>query len=96
MADATTASRPFRAARVRAGDRPRGRWSRCEQPRRGRTDTEFVGPAPPVREALALPNRPGSIKFAAIGDAGRGDAPQYEVSAQMQRVSRRLSTSTSS
>ena len=47
-------------------------------------DAAFVGPAPPAAEALALPNRPDSIKFAAIGDAGRGDRPQYEVSAQMQ------------
>src|SRR5918993_3668175 len=42
--------------------------SGCEQPRAA-SETAFVGPAPPVREALALPNRPGSIKFAAIGDA---------------------------
>ena len=55
----------------------------CGPPRTA-SDAEFVGPAPPVREALALPNRPGSIKFAAIGDAGRGDRPQYDVSAQMQ------------
>jgi hypothetical protein len=47
-------------------------------------DSTFVGPAPPPAEALALPRRPDSIKFAAIGDAGRGDRPQYEVSAQMQ------------
>src|SRR5687768_9109650 len=44
----------------------------------------FIGPAPPPTEVLALPRRPGSIKFAAIGDAGRGDRAQYEVSAQMQ------------
>ncbi len=44
----------------------------------------FVGPAPTAAEVLALPRRPGSIKFAAIGDAGRGDRAQYEVSAQMQ------------
>jgi hypothetical protein len=47
-------------------------------------DARFVGPAPPPRDALALPNRPGSIKFAAIGDAGRGDRAQYEISEQMQ------------
>jgi hypothetical protein len=47
-------------------------------------EARFVGPAPPTKEVLALPNGPGSIKFAAIGDAGRGDRPQYEVSAQMQ------------
>ena len=44
----------------------------------------FTGPAPAPAEALALPRRPGSIKFAAIGDSGRGDRGQYEVSAQMQ------------
>lgn len=43
----------------------------------------FSTPPSPVTEVLALPNRPGSIKFAAIGDAGRGHGPQYEVSAQM-------------
>jgi hypothetical protein len=43
----------------------------------------YVGPAPPPRESLALPNRPDSIKFAAIGDSGRGDKAQYDVAAQM-------------
>ena len=47
------------------------------------TAPAFVGPAPPPREVLALPNRPGSIKFAAIGDAGRGNRAQYDVSRQM-------------
>jgi Calcineurin-like phosphoesterase len=32
-----------------------------------------------------LPNRPGSLKFAAIGDNGTGDRPQYEVAEQMTR-----------
>lgn len=32
---------------------------------------------------LALPGRPDSIKFAVIGDSGRGSPPQYEVAAQM-------------
>lgn len=45
---------------------------------------ETRGAAPPAAEAIALPRRPGSIKFAAIGDSGRGDKAQYEVSAQMQ------------
>src|ERR1044072_5891645 len=31
----------------------------------------------------ALPNRPASLKFAAIGDNGTGDRPQYEVAQQM-------------
>jgi hypothetical protein len=44
----------------------------------------FAGPAPAPAQALALPRRPDSIKFAAIGDSGRGDRAQYDVSAQMQ------------
>jgi hypothetical protein len=35
-------------------------------------------------DVLRLPKKPGSVRFAAIGDAGRGDQAQYEVSAQMQ------------
>ena len=30
-----------------------------------------------------LPNRPGSLKFAAIGDNGTGERPQYELANQM-------------
>jgi hypothetical protein len=43
-------------------------------------------PAPthPLAELLRLPRKPASVRFAAIGDSGRGDQPQYEVSAQMQ------------
>jgi hypothetical protein len=41
-------------------------------------------PATPPAELLRLPRKPGSVRFAAIGDSGRGDQPQYEVSAQMQ------------
>ena len=32
---------------------------------------------------LALPNHDRSIKFAIIGDSGRGDRPQHEIAAQM-------------
>ena len=32
-------------------------------------------------QAAPLPNRPGSLKFAAIGDNGTGDRPQYDVGA---------------
>ena len=35
-------------------------------------------PAPP-----GVPNRKDSVKFAAIGDNGTGDPPQYEVGRQM-------------
>lgn len=38
---------------------------------------------PPLQE-LKLPRKPGSLRLAVIGDSGRGDRPQYEVSAQMQ------------
>lgn len=40
--------------------------------------------APPPSAVLALPKKTGSVRFAAIGDAGRGDTAQYEVSEQMQ------------
>lgn len=33
-----------------------------------------------------LPNRPGSLKFAVIGDNGTGDDAQYDVGAQMARA----------
>ena len=36
-------------------------------------------------ESLALPNMPRSVKFAAIGDNGTGELPQYEVAGQMVR-----------
>ena len=32
---------------------------------------------------LALPNRTDSVKFAALGDFGSGDSPEYEVASQM-------------
>jgi 3',5'-cyclic AMP phosphodiesterase CpdA len=35
------------------------------------------------RQQLTLPNRPDSVKFAALGDNGTGQRPQYEVAAQM-------------
>ena len=38
-----------------------------------------------AQERSLLPNRPGSLKFAAIGDNGTGDQPQYDVAAQMER-----------
>jgi predicted phosphodiesterase len=38
----------------------------------------------PASEELKLPRKPGSVRFAVIGDSGRGHRPQYEISAQMQ------------
>jgi hypothetical protein len=37
----------------------------------------------PAPGTLALPNRRGSVKFAVIGDSGRGDQAQHEVARQM-------------
>ena len=37
----------------------------------------------PQPGTLALPNRRGSVKFAVIGDSGRGDQAQHEVARQM-------------
>ena len=34
-------------------------------------------------QAAPLPNKTGSLKFAAIGDNGTGDTPQYDVARQM-------------
>jgi hypothetical protein len=34
---------------------------------------------------VALPSAPNSVKFAAIGDAGTGDRPQYEIADLMMR-----------
>ena len=39
---------------------------------------------------LLLPNRPTSVKFAVIGDSGRGTRPQYEVAAQMAAFRQRF------
>jgi hypothetical protein len=41
-------------------------------------------PAKEAQEELRLPRKPGSLRFAVIGDSGRGHKPQYEVAAQLQ------------
>lgn len=58
-----------------------------------RTDESTKAPtlvsAPPARSApakaadLRLPARTASVRFAVIGDSGRGDRPQYDVAEQM-------------
>jgi hypothetical protein len=40
-------------------------------------------PAPASVQALPLPNRPDSLKFAVIGDNGTGDKPEYTLAAEM-------------
>ena len=39
-----------------------------------------------LAQPAALPNRPDSLKFAAMGDNGTGDRPQYEVALQMAKA----------
>jgi predicted MPP superfamily phosphohydrolase len=43
-----------------------------------------------AQEMSLLPNRPGSLKFAAIGDNGTGDQPQYDVAVQMEKWHQRF------
>jgi Calcineurin-like phosphoesterase len=43
-----------------------------------------------LAQSVALPNRPDSVKFAAIGDNGTGDRPQYEVAQQMTSAQSRF------
>ena len=61
--------------------------SGCDsQPRTEQPPTIGAPPAPAQApsELLRLPKKPGSVRFAAIGDSGRGDPPQYDVSARIQ------------
>jgi 3',5'-cyclic AMP phosphodiesterase CpdA len=39
---------------------------------------------------LTLPNRPTSVKFAVIGDSGRGTPPQYDIAVQMAAFREKL------
>jgi 3',5'-cyclic AMP phosphodiesterase CpdA len=39
-----------------------------------------------VAQPTALPNRPDSLKFLAMGDNGTGDRPEYEVGQQMAKL----------
>jgi predicted phosphodiesterase len=43
-----------------------------------------------AQSVVVLPNRPDSLKFAAIGDNGTGDRPQYEIAQQMTSVHSRF------
>jgi hypothetical protein len=45
-----------------------------------RTDVHELSPPP---GELALPRKDGSVRFAVIGDSGRGDQAQHEISSQM-------------
>ncbi len=47
-----------------------------------------------VAGTLPLPNRPDSVKFAAFGDMGTGERPQYEVAQQMVAYHQRFAFDT--
>jgi 3',5'-cyclic AMP phosphodiesterase CpdA len=42
-----------------------------------------IVPAASTAQELSVPNRPASLKFAAIGDNGTGELPEYDVGRQM-------------
>lgn len=44
-----------------------------------------VRPLAPSEDGLALPRSPGSLRFAVMGDTGRGDRAQYDTAAEMAR-----------
>ena len=58
------------------------RWTELD-PTARRATTTAVRELSPAPGALALPGRAGSVRFAVIGDSGRGDRWQHEVAAQM-------------
>lgn len=52
-------------------------------PAAARQTSTIVRSLTPSPGSLALPLRDGSVRFAVIGDSGRGDTPQHEVARQM-------------
>jgi predicted phosphodiesterase len=49
-----------------------------------------MGAAPTTAQEIALPRKPGSIRFLVLGDAGTGDRQQYEVANQILRFGKRF------
>jgi predicted MPP superfamily phosphohydrolase len=49
-----------------------------------------VAPQTPAAPPVELPNRPGSLKFAVLGDFGTGSRQQYETGAMMATVHERF------
>ena len=45
---------------------------------------------PQAAPVVELPNRPGSLKFAVLGDFGTGSRPQYQLGAQMAKLRARF------
>ena len=55
-----------------------------------RVDTPQTAQKPQAAPAVELPNRPGSLKFAVIGDFGNGSRQQTELGAQMAKLRARF------
>jgi Calcineurin-like phosphoesterase len=55
----------------------------------GRGDRPVPAQAP-AEPAVALPNKPGSFKFAVLGDFGTGDKTQYQLAEQMAALHQRF------
>src|SRR5690349_11474860 len=49
------------------------------------TGVPVIEPASFDGDGLALPKKLGSLRFAVIGDVGRGDAAQFDTAAEMTR-----------
>jgi predicted phosphodiesterase len=64
----------------------------CGEPAapRGRGAVSTTETALPAQGQLALPDQPGSIKFAVIGDSGRGSPEQQEVGRRMAEYRERF------
>src|SRR6185295_1089662 len=71
------------------GDRPRAQRALTPKAQPAAQARPPVAP-PPAAPELSLPNAKDSVKFAAIGDNGTGDPPQYEVGKQMAAVHARF------
>jgi len=52
--------------------------------------TASSGSLPSRAQDVSLPNRSGSVKFAAIGDMGTGQPPQYQVAEQMVNLRKKF------
>ncbi|HEX6162940.1 MAG TPA: metallophosphoesterase [Vicinamibacterales bacterium] len=65
-------------------------WNDRTRDETARPTLEALQPASIAPGQLALPNAERSIKFAIIGDSGRGDKAQHEVGAQMAAYRQRF------
>jgi predicted MPP superfamily phosphohydrolase len=67
-------------------------WSSAASPLGPVSARPVAGPAvqAAAEQPAPLPNKPGSLKFAVLGDFGTGERPQYEMAAQMAAVQGRF------